>query len=47
MAGTSRRSGKTEPHSLNGRLVPMSIDAPFLAFGDDLEQQFRAAVRAP
>ena len=43
IAATRRGSGKTEPHSLKGRLVPIADGGAFLAFGDDLEQQLGAA----
>jgi len=37
MAATSLGSGKTVPHSGNGRLVAMAMEGAFFAFGDDLE----------
>jgi hypothetical protein len=43
IAATSRRSGKTVPHSLNGRFVPIAIEARSSPLGDDLEEQLRAA----
>jgi hypothetical protein len=42
MAATSRGSGNTVPHSLKGMLLASPMLA-FLAFGDDLEQQFGSA----
>ena len=43
MAATRRGSGKTVPHSLNGRLVAIAMRGAFFAFGDDLEEQLGAA----
>ena len=43
IAATKRGSGKTAPHSLNGRLLASPMLAPFSALGDDLEQQFDSA----
>ena len=42
MAATRRGSGNTVPHSLKGRFVAIAMEATFLAFGDDLEEQFRS-----
>jgi hypothetical protein len=42
IAATSRRSGKTDPHSLNGRLVPIPMLARSSRSGD-LAQQLGGA----
>ena len=35
--------GNTEPHSENGRLLGDRDRGPFVALGDDLEEEFRTA----